>query len=198
MIRTVLVHVVILLVLAGTAGMHARASEYPRNYWKVGYPDYCQYSFDGNRGHPQKSPYATVYGWKNFQHLHHYCRGLYRMKEAAAAAESTAAMDSSFYRATMEFNYVLDNTGPDFVLKPEILVQKGISLLAIGKFIEAIECFNEALELRRDYVPAYVALANYFLNQDDPEGAREVLEIGLAHAPDSEILLGMLADIDGA
>lgn len=167
-----------------------------RDYPKEGLPDYCRETYDGELGDPRLSRFNDVFGWENFQHMHHYCRGLNKVKRAADSAAVPSRREGYYGDSISEFNYVLRNTRPDFVLRPEVLVQQGSSYLALDRIPEALDVLSQAILLRDDYVPAYVALGNYFLSVDDPAGAREVVEIGLYHVPDSEALLELIARID--
>ncbi|MEW6327117.1 MAG: hypothetical protein AB1487_05920 [Thermodesulfobacteriota bacterium] len=64
----------------------------------------------------------------------------------------------------------------------------------MGKDGKAIEHFRTAIELKKDYVPAYVQLIDCFKDYD-LENAIKTAEMGLKHSPNSEILKKKLAEL---
>jgi len=158
-------------------------------------PEYCRHSRDGENVDPvMKEEYFRIFG-DGFNHMHHYCRGLFALHEAAQITDNQNRRDGRYQRATIEFNYVLVHSPKSLVLRPEILVKKGLALLAIDRDVDAIKCFQEAVSLRPDYVPAYVALSNYLKRIGEDAEARRVLEAGLTQAPNNGFLQGKLSEL---
>jgi tetratricopeptide (TPR) repeat protein len=188
------------MLLVGGTALCLLAATQPA--WSKGYtnsdflPEYCKHTKDGEIKDPgQIRQYEQIFG-PAFSHMHHYCRGLLALHEAAQITDNPMLRDGKFRGATGEFNYVLSRSDDSFVLRPEILVKKGMAALAVDDDIEAIKSFREAILLRPDYVPAYVALSNYLLKMGDRIEARRVLEAALEHAPNNAYLRDKLSELD--
>lgn len=161
--------------------------------WGNYLPEYCLYTQarpdrePGLYGTPKSKEYAKLYG-SAFHHMHHYCWGLdetYR-----ALSEEEEQLRKGLYQSAInDFDYILLRSPDDFVLKPEIYVNKGAALEALGRCVDAVEAYTEALLLRSDYVPAYIGLSNCFEALGDPQRALTVVESGLQQVPGSELLL---------
>src|SRR5690606_30263409 len=87
-----------------------------------------------------------------------------------------------------EFDYVIRNAKPDFVLLPEILTKRGENLVDIGRVSDGVGSLVRAIELKRDYWPAYVILSDYYEGVKDNAKALLWIERGLAAAPQAEPL----------
>jgi tetratricopeptide (TPR) repeat protein len=167
----------------------------PRNYSKDELPEYCDYTRDGRFPIPgRKEHYQRLFG-ASWSHLHHYCRGLYQMNSVFKTLDDDF-LNLRIEQVISEFNYVLRNAEPDFPLRPEIMLNKGRMFQLKGMPIEAEQAFTEALTLRPDYVPAYVALSNHYRAAGDIQAARAVLEAGLKNAPNSRLLARKLGQLD--
>ena len=121
----------------------------------------------------------------SYNHYHHYCVGLIFMRRAAADA---SASDYNYRSAASNFQYVIRNASNQFVLLPEVYLRKGSALRFLGKHGAAATEFLNAIRLKSNYTPAYAALVELHVDLGDLESARDVLETGLRHAPDSKIL----------
>ena len=178
---------------AGAAFATTGQEELFERTWAGHLPQYCLYTQllpDAQAGlyhTPTGKKYLKQYG-PAFFHTHHYCWGL--DKTYRASMEEDDFERRALYRSSVEeFDYVLMRSTQDFVLRVEILVNKGIAQEALGKYVEAVESYTEALRLRRDYPPAYVGLSSCFEALGDRQRALTIIESGLALAPDSEALL---------
>jgi tetratricopeptide (TPR) repeat protein len=74
--------------------------------------------------------------------------------------------------------------------------KKGIALLSLGRRLEAVECFTIVLEKWPDYVPAYLALSQYFESAGDLDTAASVLREGVARVPSSTPLQERLTALE--
>lgn len=166
-------------------------------------PAYCKYTkllpdtkhTTGAFLHPlSQGMYHQMFG-ETWNHLHHYCFGLNDIYKASKEAYNEEMRRGLTRSAIVEFDYVLDRAHQGFVLTPEILVAKGNALVSLDRDLEAVEQFTTALEIRADYVPAYVALANYFERRGDTPYAVTILRQGLERVPDSEILQAKLDEL---
>lgn len=169
-------------------------------------PDICRYTMDG----PYRGAYiaGSSFGWlknhhdPNFRivyqyylnigpdliHMHHYCRGLKRMNEAIT--ESTAEGMSSFKlrQALNEFGYVLRNSKPDFVLRPLVMMEKARTFLYLNDEQNFIKTLTDILRINNRYIPAYVALADYYISKGDKQNALQMLNRAKQIAPDNKFL----------
>jgi tetratricopeptide (TPR) repeat protein len=168
-------------------------------------PPYCKYTqlyrdvAPGGKNPAEIERWATIMGGDgNFMHLHHYCWGLEYTNRGLYGGRSKQVRDELFRLSIPEFDYVISQARPDFVLMPEILTKKGENLLRIERAAEAIPALHRAIELKHQYWPPYVALSDYFKELGQIAVAREWLEKGLAAAPNTQPLLRRLAELDQA
>lgn len=133
-----------------------------------------------------------------FNDLHHYCYGLMKMNRAVLLARDSTTKRFYLNDAVGEYDYMILRAKPDFVLLPEILTKKGETLLHLGRGSVAVFEFERAIELKRDYWPAYARLADYYKDNGQRQKAREILEDGLKAAPDTKALQRRLRELDSA
>jgi tetratricopeptide (TPR) repeat protein len=135
-------------------------------------------------------------GKEEFNHIHHYCAGLIETNRALFL--SRTRQERAFYlsHAIVEFDYVINNTPPDFKLLPEILTKKGANLIRLDQGPRAVAALQRAIGLRPDYWPAYAELSDYYRDAGDSLKAREYLEKGLSHSPNAEGLKRRLTELD--
>jgi len=98
-------------------------------------------------------------------------------------------------RSIGEFNYVIDRAPRDFPLLPEILTRKGENLIKLRRAPEGVRALFQAIELKPDYWPPYAHISDYYKSFGEIAKARELLEEGLANAPNTK-LKQRLADLD--
>ena len=101
--------------------------------------------------------------------------------------------------------WLLESTIPDFEymevnasnsqLIPEILTQKGKVLLRLDRQGEALASFQKAIKIKKDYAPAYIAIADYYISLGDNKSAREIINEGLKNSPTSKGLKRRLDNI---
>ena len=187
---------VVALVLAGLA----RASGPPdlkQTMWEAQWadhlPPYCLYTQllpDHTYGKWQDPISTGVYAKRfgpTWLHLHHYCFGLQNTFEASTTDDEMLRR-SLFSSAITEFNYVIDRAPDDFVLKPEILVNRGAAEEVLGLASAAVVSYTEALRLDPAHVPAYIGLSTCFETLGDTAEALTVVDAGLRRVPDSDEL----------
>ncbi len=134
----------------------------------------------------------------SFHAMHHYCWGL--MKTNRAILFARTRQNRMFYLddSIGEFNYVIRNATPNFVMLPEIFTKKGENLIRLGRGPLGILALQRAIELKPDYWPPYAAMSDYYKETGDLARAREWLEKGLSVTPDVKALKVRMAEIDGA
>lgn len=155
-------------------------------------PPYCSDmhgmpGYDGPLGDHWRSQMG-----EDFQHIHHYCRGLRDVFFARMATVSAQHRRFLWERSVNEYEYMLRNSRPGMPLIPEIFTRMGESLLQLGRLADAQAAFENARRLKPDYWPAYTAWADELMKLKQYKAARELLEQGLGHAPKSAELLSRL------
>lgn len=167
-------------------------------------PPYCKYTQDfrdkvprGAAADDELARWRAVLG-PTYNHMHHYCWGLMKANRGALMARSDLARRHYLSDAVTEFDYVIERAPADFVLLPEILSRKGESLVRLGRGSEAIVSFERAIQIKPDYWPPYAHASDLFKDLGDNAKARELLERGIASAPDSSALKRRLTDLQQA
>lgn len=135
---------------------------------------------------------------KDLQHVHHYCRGLRDVMFATLVARIPPHHRRSLWeRAVAEYDYMLENCAPSMPLLPEIHLKRGEALLKLGQVFDAEVSFKRAWTLKPDYWEPYAAWADKLLELKMYDRAHEVLQNGLAKAPQAEPLQQRLQRIPG-
>jgi len=164
-------------------------------------PEYCKYTQSlpdhsrGDYGHPLSTgKYRTLFG-EAWHHLHHYCFGLDLMYQNAKLTPSVELRRGNLAQAVREFDYVIDRSDDSMVLAAEIHFKKGVALMGLEQYVDAVESLTRAISIRDDYVPAYLALSNYFERFGDLEQATLIAQRGLERAPDTPVLRKRVAEL---
>jgi tetratricopeptide (TPR) repeat protein len=164
-------------------------------------PNYCRYTqsfrakLPGGNDPAQISYWHSVMG-ETFESMHHYCWGLMKLNRALYLARSQQARTYYFGDAIREFDYVLERSSENFVLRPEILTKKGQALINLGKGPLAVPILERAIELKPDYWPPYVQMADHYKASGQIALARETLEKAIAASPGVETLKQRLVELD--
>lgn len=166
-------------------------------------PRYCNYTQMFREKVPGGNDSAVINGWyaqlgPTFHHLHHYCLGLIKNNRAMILARDHGVRQFYLGAAIVEFDYVIDRASDDFILLPEIITKKGEALVQLGKGPVAVLEFQRAIELKNDYWPPYAYLSDYYKGTGELGKARELIESGLAHSPDSKALQRRLSELESA
>ena len=164
-------------------------------------PHYCKYTKVFRDSVPDGKNKAEIERWysvmgPSFNHVHHYCWGLMKTNRALLLAKDTKTKRFYLTSSIDEFNYVLRNASPDFVLRPEILTKKGENLISLGRGVDGVTELEHAIEIKQDYWPPYADLSDYYENAGNVAKARELLEKALTFAPDAKPLTRRLAELD--
>ncbi len=147
-------------------------------------PPYCAniMGFPGYEG-PPGDRWRELLG-SDFQHFHHYCRGLRDVYFARVAVVPAAQRRFLWERSISEYEYMINNSSPTMALMPEIYFKKGESYLELGRLSDAQLAFESARKLKPDYWPAYTRWIDELLKLKQFATAREVAEVGLRQLPD--------------
>lgn len=123
-----------------------------------------------------------------YLHIHHYCYALNFLNRASRKLGDRPARQSDLSQALDNIDYVIRNSRREFMLLPEILVQKGKVLRELGRIGESVAVYQEAIQIKPDYAAAYTALSEAYQKTGNRDQALQVAEEGLKNAPDSKAL----------
>ncbi len=141
----------------------------------------------------ERADWAARLG-ESYEHYHHFCWALIDLRRANGGPSQFR--DSNYSRAVSNFEYVQRRASPDFPLLPEVFLMKGMALRHLGEHGTAAREFLDAIEIKRDYTPAYSALIDLYVDLGDYESAKKMLDLGLTAAPNSKILASRKAEIE--
>ena len=162
-------------------------------------PPYCAniMGFPGYEGLPGDRWRALL--GSDFQHFHHYCRGLRDVYFARSAVIPAAQRRFLWERSINEYDYMIRNSSPTMALMPEIHLKKGESFVALGRLAEAQAAFEASRQLKPDYWPAYTRWIDELLKAKQFSAALALAEEGLQHVPfHPELLARLYKAKDGA
>jgi tetratricopeptide (TPR) repeat protein len=127
-------------------------------------------------------------------HKLHFCEGF---KYIIRANSSMGDRNKELKKLSLslgEFEYVLSHTKQDNVngqynnVLAMTSLEKGKVYNRMGQGIEAMKMFHQAIKYNPKLPQAYAGLSDIYLDLDQAEEAREVLETGLKQAPKSRSL----------
>ena len=156
-------------------------------------PPFCKYTIYFRDKVPGGGDAQQIARWRatlgpSFEHLHHYCFGTMKTNRAVLLARDAQVRTFYLGDALKEYDYVITRVPEDFVLLPEIFTKKGENLVRLNRGPLAVVEFERAAALRPDYWPSFAQLSDYYKQQGDLRKAREVLERGIASAPNAVAL----------
>lgn len=155
-------------------------------------PPYCAARF--NEGSAAFKTWRSTMG-EDFIHVHHYCAGLNFLNRARGMSSSKTR---DILGATVrEFDYVLSHAAPDFSLRAEILMNRGIALSMLKRNGEAVGNLLKAIELDPKQPRAYMTLTDLYATQKNRTKALETVTEGLRHNPDTRSLQRRYTELGG-
>lgn len=165
-------------------------------------PAYCKHTQLFRDRVPGGDDQGEIQRWSSamgptFHAMHHYCWGIMDTNRAMLSGSDRQNRDFYLSASIDEFDYVLRNATPDFVMLPEILSRKGENLIRLGRAVQGLDALQRAIEAKADYWPPYASISDYYRNIGDTHKAREVLQQGLRASPDAKALRRRLAQLDG-
>jgi tetratricopeptide (TPR) repeat protein len=171
------------------------ASDYELRYL----PPYCRCRAALNKdryGNERKKWDRIFYGkgerGKDWIHVHHYCFGLLMLSRLNRGVGKRGALLSY---AENQFNYVLRHSSSKFVLMPEIHLKMGITQKLMGRDSKSLQHFIQATKLKKNYVPAYIHIIDYYKKHHDFKNAIRTAKKGLKYSPNSKILKKELVEL---
>jgi tetratricopeptide (TPR) repeat protein len=132
----------------------------------------------------------------DFLHIHHYCFALNFMNRARGMS-SGKDKQGTLGAAMTNFEYVLKYTQPDFYLRPEILMNRGVTQSMQGRDGAAVSDLLKAIEMDPKLPRAYIALADLYSKQKNRSKALETVTAGLRHNPDTKSLQRRYTELGG-
>lgn len=168
-------------------------------------PPYCTAIYGRFHGDPQPGNHPLRNTIPNCPSVHHYCDGLKYVVRTNAAWNNPNDAKHYLQKAEQSFKSVVDEwktTAPDCPLYPEAYTNLGNNILRGSKYGEnrigeALTNFEAAIQRNKNYVPAYIGLADAHLQYKDKNNAMKVLERGLQQKPDSKQLVKKYAGLGG-
>ncbi|WP_324780166.1 tetratricopeptide repeat protein [Thiobacillus sedimenti] len=159
-------------------------------------PAYCAAKF-GESQHPEAAKVWRASMGSDFVHVHHYCAGLNFVNRASAMTSQNKDRRGTLEAAVRNFDYMLVHTHPDFYLRPEILMNRGIALSMMNRTGEAVGDLLKSIEADPGQPRAYLALADLYEKQKNRAKALETVTEGLRHNPDTKSLQRRYAELGG-
>ncbi len=163
-------------------------------------PGYCRYCAAVNRDRYKNERKKWERVWKRLGdrgrdkvHLHHYCFGLIALNRLQRGLGKRAHLLS---KAEAEFNYVIIQSNPKFILVPEFHLKMGITQKLMGRDSKSLQHFMQATKLKKNYVPAYLHIINYYKEHHDFKNAIKTAKKGLKYSPNSKILKKELVEME--
>ena len=159
-------------------------------------PPYCAAKFDEGKNPELAKTWRSTMGWE-FMHIHHYCAGLNFVNRAAGMTSANKDRQGVLQQALRNFDYMLTNTPPDFYLRPEILMNRGIALSMLNRTGEAVGDLLKSIEANPKQPRAYMTLADMYDKQRNRAKALETVTEGLRHNPDTKSLQRRYTELGG-
>ena len=165
-------------------------------------PDYCRDAMGILYGDQYSNPSPRAAHWvalmgQGFWAIHHYCYALAHVRGAEEAGVTPQQRNFIYGRAIQDYVYTLNNSAPDMVLVPEILVRLGEAYLKVGDTANAFSAFEKARRVKPDYWPAYSRWVSVLIKSNLRSEALALARQGLAHAPASEVLRRQYTSLGG-
>ena len=157
---------------------------------------YCMYA----QGFPQNyvkitsANAAAVAKWQvilgeAFHHIHHYCWAKLNVARSNKSGVSSQSKRAARDGAIADTQYVIDRAQSNFILLPELHMYQGELQVLQSRPAQAEIEFRRAIELKPDFWPPYLRLADLLIARKQNSRAAEVVEEGLSLSPDAGPLL---------
>ncbi|MDO9161077.1 MAG: tetratricopeptide repeat protein [Methylococcaceae bacterium] len=135
-------------------------------------------------GSSKTNPKYNGIDWKkkfgeDFTYINHYCSHkaqipvCYQYPEKEKNACLTAALEGT--------TYFFKSTSGNSPLLPFLYTEHGTILKEIGRYGEAIQAFNTAIQKNKSYIRAYAMLADTYILTKNYNEAEEIINEGLKY-----------------
>lgn len=160
-------------------------------------PRYCPDTMAyGQANSPRYNQWVSVMG-ESFKHMHHYCWAQLSVMRAMKSSSSGQARKGLLENARADYEYVVGNSAPSFILLPEVYTRLGDVELMLRNPNGANGAFAKARALRPDYWPAYSHWAEFLIRAGKRDEARQLLKTGLEYSPGAKVLLEQYRQVGG-
>lgn len=178
---------VVLLACYGSTLVFAQTAMqgYPRDDEIKMLPPLCLIKLRKEKS-PEYQVAQETYG-PDFMHVHHYCAGINFINRYYRA---TSSQDKRFVlqEAMGNLSYMVKHAQPDFVLMPDVYLQRGITYSLQKKTGEALADMQKAIELNPKQARSYSVLADLYEDLKLRDKALATVSEGLRHLPNSKLL----------
>lgn len=99
--------------------------------------------------------------------------------------------------AVSNISYTIKATKPGFILQPEMHFNRGKALRMLGRAPEALGDWLEATRLDPMYIPAYLSIADYYVELKQRGKALQTVSEGLRYVPASTGLQQRYQELGG-
>jgi tetratricopeptide (TPR) repeat protein len=158
-------------------------------------PQYCKDRAKGSQS-PEFSKWRNTFG-DAYIHIHHYCSGIHAEQKAKNILNK-GEKDYWLGRVLHQMKYVSGSCNKGHVLYPELHTRWGWALGEQGQVGEAIRHYQLAIQAKQNYTLAYARLSDLYIDLNQPDEARKILESGLKAKPDSRALKKRLKKLDSS
>lgn len=163
-------------------------------------PRYCPYTkwFETPTGYSSETAkyWRSVMG-ESFMHMHHHCWALLKMARSQKAHLSQQERMGHWESALNDYEYVIMNSPPDFIMLPEIYTKIGEVALLLKQLNKANTAFAHARDLKPDYWPAYSHWAEFLIKTGKRDEALRIVTSGLQQSPNVRVLLELYRILSG-
>lgn len=194
--------IVLSIALLGAAAPVVAAVENVTSGEMALLPPYCPDTQTFKYGNASFNPSPRAGYWiglmgPTFWHMHHYCWALINVRRGQLPGVAPQFRRGHYESALGDYNYVVKNAPPDFVLLPEIFTRIGEANVALGNMAGAYDAFMKARSIKRDYWPPYLRWAEVLATSNQKSEARQVLAEGLKYSPNAKPLLDKYRQLGG-
>ena len=166
-------------------------------------PEYCPDTMGFNYGDRHggnaspRAPYWVSLMGESFWHQHHYCWALIKKRRALAPGQSRVLRIGGLQSAMGDFNYLVTNAAPDFIMLPEVYYEIGDTLILLENYGGAREALEIARRKKPDYWPACTRWAEFLAKLGKASDARDHVLVCLKAAPRQAELLAAYREYGG-
>ena len=132
-----------------------------------------------------------------FWAMHHYCWAQIRVNRALAGGMAPVIRNGTLLAAIADYEFVLHNSKPDFVMLPEVYLKIGDTHVLMKNYPKASEAFAKSRSLKPDFWPPYSHWANALELTVSKKAALAHLEEGMRAAPKAAALQAQYKRLGG-
>lgn len=160
-------------------------------------PNYCQdkLTFKGKN----KSYWRSIFG-EHWAHMHHYCGAIVWYSKALMAPLGSKGQNGRGFFLTEtinNLNYSIRSattraastpSAATWPLLPNAYYKRAKALEAQGQNSNAMQDYQRAINLKKNFALAYAAISDLFKKLGDIKNSKKYIEEGLKHSPNSKAL----------